>query len=441
MFNRHCFAVSILILIPAGSVAADDWPQWRGANRDGVWSESGIVQVLAESPKVKWRATVGSGYSGPTVADGRVYVMDRQTQPENVERILCLDAETGRELWSHQYGCEYRINYTAGPRASVTVVDGLAVAHGAMGNLTCLDARNGTVQWEIDLNQEYSIQSRDRQKNRMPIWGMSCSPIVHESKVVLQIGAKEAGVVALDIRSGKEVWTSTTDRGQYSSPVLTKQGEHDVLVCWTGESVTGLSPNDGKVFWTVPWKPTRMPIGCASPLIHKNFVFCTSFYDGAMLIKLGDQEPVAEKVWHKAGPNERQTEALQSIISTPVWIADHIYGVDSYGELRCLEAATGKRVWEDTTAVPRSRWSTIHFVQNGPDTWMFNERGELIIGRLDPNGFHEKSRCQIIAPTKQQLNRRGGVCWSHPAFAMKCVFARNDKELVCVDLSQSAVGK
>ncbi len=109
--------------------------------------------------------------------------------------------------------------------------------------------------------------------------------------------------------------------------------------------------------------------------------------------------------------------------------------MDSHGELRCLDLKTGDRIWEDLTAVPKARWANIHMVRNGDKVWMFNERGELIISRLDPKGFHEISRAKLIEPTTEQLDQRGGVCWSHPAFANRCVYARNDKELVCADLS------
>jgi outer membrane protein assembly factor BamB len=121
-------------------------------------------------------------------------------------------------------------------------------------------------------------------------------------------------------------------------------------------------------------------------------------------------------------------------MNTPLIINDFIYGVDSYGELRCLELATGNRIWEDLTAVKKDRWANIHFVQNGDKTWMFNEHGELIISELSPKGFKEISRAKIIEPTKEQLPR--GVTWSHPAFANKHVYIRNDRELVCIDLSE-----
>ena len=420
----------------AFQASADDWPQWRGPNRDGIWNEDGIVSTLPVEPKVKWRVEIGAGYTGPTVADGRIYVMDRKTDPDSVERVLCFDAQTGEQIWKYEYSCDYKIGYTAGPRASVTVENGLAFSYGAMGQLICFDAATGNLKWEADLNKRYSILSRDRQTNRMPIWGMTCSPLIYDGKVILQVGAKDASIVAFDVKTGKEVWKASDDRGHYSSPVLTKQGDQDVLVCWTGDSVSGLSPGDGEIFWSIPWKPRNMPIGCASPVIKDNMVFCTSFYDGSMLIKLNPDEPKAEKLWHRIGTNERQTDALHSMISTPIWLDNHIYGVDAYGQFRCLEAATGDRVWEDSTAVPKARWSTIHFVKNGEDVWMFNERGELMIARLTPDGFEEKSRAKIIDPTTVQLRQRGGVCWSHPAFAMKSVFVRNDKELICIDLAK-----
>jgi hypothetical protein len=116
-------------------------------------------------------------------------------------------------------------------------------------------------------------------------------------------------------------------------------------------------------------------------------------------------------------------------------IGDYIYGDDSYGELRCLDAKTGDRIWEDQTATPRERWSNIHFVRNGERIWMFNERGELIVSKLSPKGFEEIDRATLISPTTEQLRRRDGVTWAHPAFANRSVFARNDKELVCASLA------
>ena len=153
------------------------------------------------------------------------------------------------------------------------------------------------------------------------------------------------------------------------------------------------------------------------------------------MLRLDQHEPRVEKLWRRQGRSERHTDALHAMISTPAMEGDYVYGVDSYGELRCLDARNGDRIWEDLTAVPKARWATIHMVRNGRRMWMFNERGELMIGTLSPKGFQEISRAKLIEPTTEQLGQRNGVCWSHPAFAYKHVFARNDRELVCASLA------
>lgn len=425
------YYIFICIALLVGAVSADDWPQWRGPTADGVWHERGIVTKLPPGQlPLKWRVNLGSGYTGPTVAAGRVYVMDRQTEGEQTERVLCFNAENGQPIWNHSYPCEYRrLSYPAGPRACVTIHQGRAYALGAMGHMYCLDAATGSVLWQRDLNRDYKV--------KLPIWGISGSPLIVDDLVILHIGGRpEACVVALDKGTGVERWTALSDRAQYTSPILLNQAGQDVVAVWTGDAVQGLNPTNGDSFWTVPFKPKNMPIGVATPVWSGDKLFCTSFYDGSLLLQLDQKTPTVKTLWKRVGASERNTEALHSIISTPIILDKHIYGVDSYGELRCLDLETGERIWEDLRAVPKARWSTIHFVRNGSRIWMFNERGELIIARLSPQGYHEISRAQLIEPTTQQLNKRGGVCWSHPAYANRCVYARNDRAMVCADLSQ-----
>jgi outer membrane protein assembly factor BamB len=422
---------SLLAASAACLARADDWPQWRGPGRDGVWRETGTVEKF-ESPQlpITWRVKISSGYSGPTVAAGRVYVTDRVAEPKQIERVHCFDAQTGRPIWSHGYDCVYSgVGYDAGPRASVTIEGGKAYSLGAMGHLFCFDAASGQVLWQRDLNKDYQI--------RMPIWGIACSPLVHDGLVILQIGGEgDACLVALDKDSGHERWHALADRASYAAPILFHQAGKEVLICWTGDHVVGLDPRSGSVYWQHDFKPTRMVISIATPVIDHNRLFVSSFYDGSLLLRLDPDKLAAEQVWRKLGRDEQHTESLHCIISTPLFQGDYIYGVDSYGELRCLEAATGQRVWESLDAVPKNRWATIHMVQNGDRVWMFNERGELIIARLSPAGFEEISRARLIEPTTIQLNRRGqGVCWAHPAYANKHVFARNDQELVCASLA------
>lgn len=419
----------LLIFLPIQS-SAEDWPQWRGPNRDGVWNNPQVVKSFAADPiPHKWSVPVAPGYSGPTVAKGLVYLTDRPESDEQLERILCFDAVTGESVWKLAYPCEYRnIGYQAGPRASVTVDAGQAFALGAMGHLHVLDAVTGELQWKSDL--------LDRFKIKIPIWGIAAAPIVTKDLVILMIGGRpDACVVALNRHTGDEVWRSLSDLTSYAAPILIEQAGKSVLVCWTGDNIVGLNPANGEVYWKSEMPPKNMVIAIATPVVHNGRLFVTSFYDGAKMLQLDEKTTSAEELWRARGPSELDTDALHSIMSTPIMIGDYVYGVDSYGELRCLEAKTGKRIWEDQTATPRNRWSNIHMVRNGEHVWMFNERGELVIAKLSPAGFEEISRAKLIEPTEAQLKRRGqGVCWSHPAFADGHVFIRSDTQLVCASL-------
>ncbi len=434
-------ALALAYSIGHANALADDWPQWRGPSRDGVWHEKGITQRFTDrhltSPKqlkIAWRQPISAGYSGPTVADGRVIVTDRVLEPKPIERVLCFDAANGKKLWGHEYDCDYEgVQYPAGPRACVTITDGRAYALGAMGHLHCLDAAEGKVLWAKDLFNLYDI--------RLPIWGISAAPLVEGDLVIVQVGGRDACLVAFDRKTGDERWTALKDQASYAAPIMIEQAGKRVLVCWTGDSVAGLDPATGEVHWRHAFPRQKMVIGISTPVVDKGRLFVTSFYDGSLMLGLDQDKLAVEKLWRRIGKSElpRQTDALHSIIATPILDGDHLYGVDSYGELRCLDAKTGDRLWENKTATAPGRWSNIHMVRSGEYVWMFNEAGELLITRLSPKGYEEISRAKLIEPTPEQLRQRRagyfGVCWSHPAFANKHVFARNDKEIVCANLA------
>ena len=424
-----CCFVTLTVLVPV-PVIAGEWPQWRGPNRDGVVDDTGLVNELPEGqlPR-RWEVEIGSGYSGPTAAGGRVYVMDRGRPGAwgDVERVRCFDAATGKQLWQHEYAAPYTVNYTAGPRASVTLHDGKAYAVGAMGHFHCFRADTGEIVWARDLGVDYDVS--------MPTWGIAASPLIFENLVIqVAAGRGNACVVAFDAESGEERWTALDEQAGYSSPILIRQGDQDVVVCWTGESVSGLNPATGQVHWSLPMRSRNMPIGITTPVVQDNRLFVSSFYDGSMMVRLDPKRPAAEVEWRRVGQDEKNTDSLHCMIGTPLLKGDFVYGVDSYGELRCLDIRTGDRVWEDLTAVPTNRWATIHILRRGDREIMLNDRGELILGQLTPQGFQEESRAMLISPTTRQLPRRDGVVWSHPAIADGHIFARNDESLICVSL-------
>jgi outer membrane protein assembly factor BamB len=425
-----------LILILTGvflvnSSASQEWPDWRGTNRDGIWKETGIVKKFKNNTiPLKWTIPCGLGYSGPTVSGGKVYLTDLIEKPETSERILCVDANNGETIWTYSYACHYgNIGYPNGPRTSVVISDGKAYYLGTMGHLFCFDAQTGSVLWQHDLNREYQII--------MPIWGIASTPLIFENKIILQIGGSNgASVLALDKNSGKELWRAMDDKISYSAPILIRQAGKPVVVVWTAENLNGLDPKTGKVYWKIPFL-LKMGMGIATPVQSVDYLFVSSFYSGSLLVKLGQKTATAEKIWSRAGESEYKTDALHCVINTPLIKDDCIYGVDSYGELRCLRLETGDRLWADLSVVNKNRWANIHFVGHGQQTWMFNEHGELLITELSPQGIKIISRAKLIDPTIGQLNRNGtGVTWSHPAFANHCVFARNDNRLICAYLGE-----
>ncbi len=419
--------ITIVFLCCTQIAFSQDWPDWRGANRDGIWTESGLVDKFkSDTIPVKWRVPIGSGYSGPTVANGKVYVTDRIEKPEAIERVLCFDEQSGKQIWEYKYDCDYvGVGYPAGPRASVIINNGKAYSLGTMGHFFCFDAATGEVLWQKDLNTEYEIV--------MPIWGIASTPLIVDEKIIVHVsGSNNASIVAFNKNTGNEIWRNLDDRAGYSAPILIEKDGKQIVVNWTEHSLSGLSLETGEVHWRFPWK-TGSGMSIATPVLHADHIFVSAFYSGSLLIKLGNDYTTAEKVWQRSGESERKTDAIHCVMNTPIILGEYIYGVDSYGELRCLEFATGDRIWEDQTAVKRNRWANIHFVQKEDKTWMFNEQGELLITELSPEGFKEISRAFLIEPTKKQHPR--GVNWTHPAFANKCVFIRNDKELICADLS------
>ena len=425
-------ALSVVGLATPMAFSSDDWPQWRGPGRDGVWLENGIVSEFAsEKLPAKWSAPVGSGYSGPTVANGCVYLTSYLNKAKQVEQVHCVDQATGTEIWKHVYDCEYMdIGYPLGPRAAVAISDGKAYALGTMGHLHCLDAATGEVIWKSNFENDFNAA--------IPVWGITASPLVDDDRVYVQVGGQpDAVVMAFDKKTGDEVWRSLDGGASYSAPKFIEQNGKQLLLVWTGDWFAALEPKSGEPVWKKKFNRAKGVINVADPVVDKatGRIFLTSFYDGSYLYKLDANKMDVDLLWKRKGRSEIHTDALHSIIMTSVILGDYVYGLDSYGAMRCLDLRNGDRVWEDQTLVDEGRWATAFFVQNRERTWMFTEKGELVIGSLSPSGFQSLSRTKLIDPTTFLPRRNDNILWSHPAYADRHIFVRNDKQLISVDLS------
>ncbi len=442
-----------LLLLPVPALA-DDWPQYLGPRRDGIWRETGLRDKFPPAgPVVLWRHQCGMGYAGPAVTQGKVFLPDRvlgegAANPDNpfakasvtgTDRLLCLDEKTGEELWKFEHPVEYRVSYAAGPRCTPTVDGDITFWLDTMGDLFALETATGKKVWHTNYRKDYGAE--------LPVWGFASHPLVDGDRLICLVGGSEGrGVVAFDKKTGKEVWHALTISGDpgYNSPVIFDVNGKRVLIVWHSHAVVGLNPETGKKLWQYDWEISAALTAPTARLADGSLLFLTGFYNGSLLLDIGGETP--KVVWKskskggQAAVEPDKTVDLHSIIPTP-WIkGDHIYGICSYGELRCLELKTGKRVWmtrEPTTGGPPARWANAFIIPHGDGerVFLFNESGELIICKLSPKGYVELDRAKILEPTNRYAAGRT-VVWSHPAFADQTIFARNDKEIVAVSFKK-----
>jgi outer membrane protein assembly factor BamB len=432
---------STAVVVCGGPARGDDWPQWLGPQRDGVWRETGLLEKFPEGgPKVRWRQKIGQGYTGPAVAKGRVYVMDREVAPDakkpssefargNIagkERILCLNESDGSTLWTKEYDCPYTISYASGPRTTPIVHDKKVYTLGAEGNLYCLDAEKGQELWSLDLKKEYKVKS--------PIWGFSAHPLLDGQKLICIVGGEGTTVVAFDKDTGKEIWHALSSKQPgYCPPMIYEAGGKRQLIIWTGEAVNGLDPETGKVYWTEN-ADTHMGMAISTPRKLDNWLFLTGTFNHSKMFSLASDQPAAKLAWK----GSKET-SFDSVFGTPWAEGNCIYGTSSDGELCCIQAETGKRLWttlqpnRDRKGVRSDDVFIVKVGEKGDRFVLFNELGDLILAEMNPKGYKQISSAHLLDPSNKAFGR--DVVWSHPAFANKSVYARNDKEIICVSLA------
>src|SRR5262245_10664061 len=391
----------------------ESWPRWRGPRGDGTWEGPRLLDRWPSGGLRRlWRQPVGGGHAGVVSQSGRVYTMDYRRASAEAERSLCFDALSGDRLWAHAYPVKYgRLSYGNGPRAAPTLEGRHVYTLGAVGHLHCLDDATGRVLWSKDLVAQ--------EQARVPTWGFSASPLVFGELLIVHVGAEPDGcLLALDRRTGKEVWRSLPDAAGYATPILAEHRGRPLLVCWTPANVRGLDPRSGRVLWTVPFVVTY-GTSIATPVWADGIVLVSGYYEGTKAIRLGDTPTRAGLLW-------QDRRNLRGLMAAPLCRAG--YGellVKRHG-LTCFDLAAGKKLWDDagrTTPKGRNPQATLVWAGGGDRALVLNSEGDLILARLSPAGYAELARANIIGPT-----------WAHPAYAGGCVYARSDSELVCVEL-------
>ena len=404
--HRHGFfgtttLIAIAALVVAGSFAgplaaepgSDDWPQYRGPQRDGVSPETGLLDQWPEAgPDLVWKVPIGNGFSAVSVAQGRVITM---LADGGTEYTAAFDVETGRELWRAEMGPAFMGQFGNGPRSTPTVAGDRVFALGSAGLLAALAAEDGTVKWTVSL-------SRDLGAIR-PQWGFSTSPLVDGDLVVTEAGSGAGKqVAAFDRQTGELRWTALDGNAGYSSPLaLDVHGVHQ-LVFVTDDQVAGLSPK-GETLWTHEFQGgIPMPV-----FVAPDRVFVSRLGDaGSVMLRI--KPDGAEEVW--------SSNRMRNHFNTSVAFGDHIYGFDNT-TFKCISADTGEQTWA------KRGFGKGSLIVADDHLFILTERGQLVLAEADPERYTETGSVQAL----------DGTTWTSPVLAGGRVYLRGMDEMLSFD--------
>jgi outer membrane protein assembly factor BamB len=389
---------------------------------------------------------IGEGYAGPAVSKGRVYLMDRRrSEPDpkkpltkgtlpGSERVHCLNAADGKIVWTHSYDCPYaKVAYPSGPRTT-PVVDGNRVfALGTMGDLLCLDAANGKVIWAKNFPKDL--------KAPVPLWGWSAHLLVDGDRLIALVGGDGQAVVAFDKANGDVKWKALSTREIcYSPPILTEAGGKTQLVVWLSDAVYGLNPETGAEYWKhkhpAEGEVQRPAVSIITPKRSGDKLLISSFYHGTLCLKFDRDSPNATVAWRSQNSYPKEIDGLNAVMTSLIVKDRHVYGIAGMGELICQKLDTGEvvRTGREVFGEKEAFCGSVFWVDAGEHVYGLTDQGDLVILKLSPQKCEVLAKAHILEPTHAGKGRK--AVWSHPAFADRRVYLKNDKELVCVSLSE-----
>lgn len=390
------------VTAPATTTASFDWPQWRGPNRDGISSETGLLKTWPTTgPRVLWRVGSGEGYSGIVISQGRAFTI---LGVERNEVVVALDADTGTELWRTVIDGLFQNDQGNGPRSTPTVDGETLYALSGESRLVALAAKDGRKIWEHDLRSKFGA--------RVPRWGVSTSPLVEGNMLLVDVGGKSGhSVMAFNKANGAVLWNSESDLPGYSAPIaVTVSGTRQILA-FTGTALVALAANDGRSLWRYPWE-TSYDVNAATPIfIAPDRVFISSGYGkGSALLYMQTNNGKAgvREVW--------KSREMKNHFSSSILYQNHLYGFDD-AFLTCLDLAGGAPKWQQRGFQKGSLLlADGHLIVLG-------ERGTLALVEATPAGYNEKASVQIL----------NGKCWTMPSLANGKLYLRNQSEMLCLD--------
>lgn len=403
---KTLISVAILVLCLSAQAVAQtgsNWPQWRGANRDGISKETGLLkQWPAAGPPLAWKTTgAGGGYSSFAISNGRLFTMGLRA---NREYVVAFDVATGKEVWATAHGGAFHNDRGDGPRGTPTVDGENLYALGGNGDLSSIDARTGRVVWTMNVLQKFGGSN--------PHWGISESPLVIGEKVLVNAGGPGASIVALNKKDGSLIWKSQSDRAGYSSGMPIQVGNTTQVVFFTDQRALGLDLKDGRLLWEYP-RAANDTANVATPVVRGNRVFISSDYGtGAGLVEI-KADGKAQEVYF--------TKDMRNHHSSSILIGDHLYGF-SGGILTAMRFDTGEVAWKDRSVGKGS------LVYADGNLYALSENGVVGLIEVSPAGYREKGRFRIPQDSLPT--------WAHPVVAGGRLFLRDQDTIYAYDVRE-----
>jgi outer membrane protein assembly factor BamB len=386
--------------------AAENWSQWRGANRDGVALEVAPRKVWPQELERKWELEVGLGHSSPIVVGDKVYVFSRQGEQEVIRAMQQSD---GKELWKHSYPAPYEVNPQAaghgkGPKSTPLVADGRLFTLGISGILTCWDAESGEPKWRKDFAKQF--------KNTSPLYGTAMSPLVDHGRLIVHVGGHDEGsLIALDVADGEVAWHWDGDGPAYSSPIVAELSGTRQIIAQTQNSCVGVSAESGALLWKIAYK-TDFDQNSVTPVVYEQSVICSGYNRGIdryRIEKDGD-EWVTDKIW---GIKE-----VSLYMSSPVTSGERLFGFShrQKGQLFAIDITTGRTLWTSDGRLG----DNAALVRTGDVLWALTTQAELILFRDSDKQFDPLARYKVSdTPT-----------WAHPVIGPGSVLIKDEQKLI-----------
>ncbi len=387
------------------------WTDFRGPNRDGVYSELDIpAEWPASGLQPLWKQPVGGGYASFTFGEGRAYTIE---QRRDNEAITAYHPETGRELWAFKYPAQFEeVLGGPGPRATPVYHDGLLYSMGASGDLYCLLAKTGKPKWSKNILTDNGAKNEH--------WGMAASPLIANEKVIVAPGGLNGkSLVAYNRLTGERIWQSLNDRAGYSSPVIATLAGRQQIVWLSGERAVGVAAEDGKLLWEYPF-PAQMDMNCSQPVIVDGSKVLVSSSDagGAVLLEIANSGTSfsATPLW--------KSNRMKNKFSSSVLYRGNLYGLDE-SILACIDVKTGELKWKG------GRYGFGQVLLAGTTLIVLTEQGDIALVRATPEGHQQLARFPAIE----------GKTWNVPAIDNGLLFVRNASEMACFRLGAGSVRK